>query len=185
MARHGVAVTHLAVERHDRRVTVQTGTGLRLLQAPRRLLIGQHVGVTAPVPVVDGERVSQEHALEPGIAFDLLLRQRLAAAVSAEARAGGECGALITVVLARPVDTPRRWIGVVFSHFHQPHERPPRFALSLEYVDQQRRGGDGQHDREQQQCDESAPSSARSRPHGTIPSVSARVSGPPSPAVGP
>ena len=44
-------------------VAVQAGAGLRPLgDAPGLLLVGEHVGVAAPVAVVDGEGVAGEGA---------------------------------------------------------------------------------------------------------------------------
>src|SRR5690606_38668215 len=109
---HRIAAAELAIERHDRGMTMQAGSRLRLAQALGRLLVREHVGMTPAVAVVDRERVAEEHAFQPRIALDLLLRQRLAAAVAPEPRLGGERGPEVAVVLGGPVAPPdRRKIG--------------------------------------------------------------------------
>ena len=54
-------------------MTVQAGAGLRLGLPFRLLLVDEHVGVTPTIPIVDGEGIAAEHALQPGVALDLLL----------------------------------------------------------------------------------------------------------------
>ncbi len=72
-----VARAEPAVGRDHGRVAVQAVAGLRTLgHALRLLLVGEHVGVAAPVAVVDRERVAGEQALEPRIAFDPPSRAR-------------------------------------------------------------------------------------------------------------
>ncbi len=92
---------------------MHAGAGLRLGLALGLFLVGEHIGMAAPVAVVDGKRIAQEHALEPRIAFDLFLRQGLAAAVAAEAVRVACGGPLVGVVLLRPVGAPLGRIGVV------------------------------------------------------------------------
>ena len=114
-----VALAEPPIGRDDRRVAVQALARLR----PRRhalglLLVGQHVRVAAPVAVVDRERVAGEHPLEPRIALDLLVGQRLRAAVL---RAADVRRPAIAVVLARPVHSPGR--GSVVSSFTSTRRR--------------------------------------------------------------
>ena len=119
---HRIAVPELAIQRHDRGVAVQTGARLRFREALRRLLILQHVGVAASVSVVDGERVAEEHALEPGIALDLLLWHGLVPAMPAEACFRRPGRALVAVVLGGPVLAPDGRIGRVVIDLDHPHE---------------------------------------------------------------
>src|SRR5262252_7773194 len=73
--------------------------------------------------------------------------------MTAEARLGLERGALVAVVLARPVLAPLDRIGVVLSHLHEANVGDVLLGLALEDVDEQRRhpcrhGRDGGDDRE-------------------------------------
>jgi hypothetical protein len=120
-------------------MAVQAGAGLRLRDALGVLLVDQHVGVAAPVAVVERERVAEEHALEPRVALDLLLGQRLTAAVPAEAGAGGLGGEVVAVELLRPVHAPQRRVGRVLGDLDHPEVGCLRLALALEDVHQQRR----------------------------------------------
>ena len=120
---------------------MQAGPGLRLGLAFRLFLVDEHEGVAAPVAVVDGERVAAEHALQPRVALDFLLRQRLAAAMAAETRARRLGRAQIRVVLPGEVDAPFGRIRGVFGDFDQPNVGLGRLGLSLENVDEKRRNG--------------------------------------------
>ena len=102
------------------------------------LLVDEHVRVPTPVAVVDGECVTAEHALQPRVTLDLLLGQRFAAAVTAEARAGCLGRAQIRVVLLRKVDAPLGGVRRVFGHFGQANESLRRLGLALENVDEKR-----------------------------------------------
>ena len=115
---------------------MQAGAGLRFGLPLGLLLVVEHVGVAAAVAVVERERVPEEHAPEPRVAFDLLRGQGLTAAVSAKARASRFGCALIAVVLPRPVDAPMGWVGVVLPDFDEAHRAAPRFGLAFVYVDQ-------------------------------------------------
>ena len=66
----------LAIQRNHRSVAVQTRTRLlSLLGALGAFLVREHVGVAAPIAVVDGKGVAREHAREPGILLRLFGRQ--------------------------------------------------------------------------------------------------------------
>src|SRR5262245_52589806 len=101
-----IARSETTIRRDHRAMAMQARAWLRSFRnAACRLLIGKHVGMPASVPIVDREGVSGKHAFQPGITLDLLLRQRFGAAELSARRVDGS---LIAVVLAGPVDRPRR-----------------------------------------------------------------------------
>ena len=139
-----VAVAELAVERHHRGVAVDARAGLGLRLSLGLFLILQHVRVAPSVSIVDGKRIAREHALEPGIPFDLFFGEGLGAAVSAETGASGDGGATVGIVLFGPVLAPDRRIGGVFIHLHQTHVWTQRLGLAFENIHQK---GSHQHRR--------------------------------------
>src|SRR5262249_37169228 len=50
---HRVSLTEIAIDGHDRRMAMKAPARLRLRQSLRRLLIGEHVGVSAPIAIID------------------------------------------------------------------------------------------------------------------------------------
>ena len=131
-----VAAAQPAVGRDHRRVAVQAIARLRHARhALGLLLIGQHVRVAAPIAIVDRERVAREQPLQPRIAVDLLVGQRLGTAVL---RAADVRRAAVSVVLARPVHSPRRRVGRLLVDLDQAQVGILRLLLALEDVHEQR-----------------------------------------------
>ena len=137
-----VALAGEAIEREVGRVTLDARAGLLLLgHPPRRFLVEERVGVTAPVAVIERERVAREDALEPGIAAELLLGGPAVARpepASTVFRRRRQRGLQIGVVLHRPVLAPHPRVERVLGHVDEPNERLPRFLLALEDVRQER-----------------------------------------------
>src|SRR5687768_16049689 len=95
---------------------MQTRTRMGLGQTLRVLLVEEHEGVPAPIGEVDGERVPGEHALEPGVARNLFLRQSLATLVTTEAGLGRERRTPIAIELRRPVLAPLCRVRIVLGY---------------------------------------------------------------------
>ena len=108
--------TEFSVERHDRGVAVEAVSRLLRLRGNvtlRVLLVREHERVAAPVAIVHREEVPGENAREPRISHGLLGRESLGAAAAAVFCVRQFGGALVAVVLARPVRAPLRRIDVV------------------------------------------------------------------------
>ena len=136
-----VAAAQSAIRRNHRGVALQAGAGLRPLgDALGLLLVLEHVRVAATVAIVDRERVAGEHARQPGKRRGFLCRQRFR---PAESRLRRLRGALVVVVLARPVHAPGRRVGRLLADLDQTDVRIARLLLALE--DRRQQCGDQEH----------------------------------------
>src|SRR5262245_15898202 len=116
-----ISVAEAPIRGNHGTVTMQARTGLwSFRNASGYFLIRKHVGMTATITVVQGKTVSGNTPLQPGIALELLSRQRLGPAVS---RPRDVNRALIAGMLTRPVHSPRRGVGGVLGDFDEANVR--------------------------------------------------------------
>ena len=119
-APHHVASAQPPERRDHRRVAVQARPRLRPLgHPPGHFLVREHVGVPAPFPIVDGERVAGEGPLQPRTLLRLLAGHGFRAAVASEAGPGPLRRPLVRVVLPGPVDAPGGRIGGLLGDVHE------------------------------------------------------------------
>lgn len=129
VVRHAGLCTHLSVGLERRRVAVQARAGLRERVAAGLIGVTEHVGVSAILAVVHGERVAGENDLPLGVLFEL------GKGVAAAVLGAGDIGRpQIALILSGEIPAPDGRVDRLLVEIHNLESDLLRLTLPREDV---------------------------------------------------